>query len=97
MGLALVIEAAGFAGAGLAFFVGYAAHIGADLLTHEGCAFLYPWDRTRYVFWPAVMTGGIAEPFAALSIVALLLGTAYWLGPQTFDLLSRLRHFRVLG
>ncbi|WP_284948027.1 metal-dependent hydrolase [Acidisoma cladoniae] len=97
MCLALVIEAAGFAGAGLAFFVGYAAHIGADLLTREGCAFLYPWDRTRYVFWPAIMTGGLGEPFAALSIVALRLATAYWLDPQTFDLLARLRHFRVRG
>jgi inner membrane protein len=47
-----------------AFVIGYGLHIAADLLTAEGCALAYP-NLTRFVFWPAVHTGGPAEPFVA--------------------------------
>lgn len=91
--LAAAIESAGYAGVGLAFFVGYVAHIAADLLTMEGCALFYPWSRVRYAHWPAVMTGGILEFVVMLTIVGALLGMAYWLNPDLFDISRRVHRF----
>jgi inner membrane protein len=87
----LIAEAAGYANVGYGFLVGYVAHIGADLLTIEGCALLYPWDRARYAFWPAVQTGSLGEAVILLPILGLILGIAYWLNPPFFDAARQLR------
>jgi inner membrane protein len=89
--LALILETYGWNRAGLGLFVGYTAHIAADLLTIEGCALLYPWDRARYSIWPAIRTGGFAEPFVALSIAALLIWGAWYVNPGLFDVSAHLR------
>ena len=87
----LIAEAAGYANIGYGFLVGYVAHIAADLLTIEGCALLYPWDRARYAFWPAVQTGSLGEAVILLPILGLILGIAYWLNPPFFDAARQLR------
>ncbi len=77
------------------WLVGYVAHIGADLLTIKGCALLYPWDRARYAFWPAVQTGSLGEAVILLPILGLILGIAYWLNPSFFDAARQLRKLRL--
>jgi inner membrane protein len=88
---ALFWESAGFSNVGYGFLVGYAAHIAADLITIEGCALLFPWDRARYAFWPAVRTGGIGEAILLFPILGLLLGVAYYLNPSFFNVLATFR------
>ncbi|GBR16825.1 hypothetical protein AA105894_1668 [Asaia spathodeae NBRC 105894] len=69
---------------GLAFLAGYMAHIGADLMTKEGCAMLYPLSRRRYTVWPSVQTGGKGESLVVLIIAAMLGGMIYFLHPDVF-------------
>lgn len=78
-GLELVMPFVGFA-----FLIGYVLHIGADLLTKEGCALLYPKNRRRYCFWPAVPTGSLGETLTVIPIVLIMAACSLALNPQIF-------------
>ena len=67
---------------GVSFLLGYVLHIAADLITQEGVAFLYPFERRRTRVWPRVRTGSWMEMVVVVPIVAVFVAVTVHLTPH---------------
>ena len=70
---------------GISFLLGYTLHVAADLITQEGVALLYPFEKRRSRMWPRVRTGSSMELVVVLPIVAALLAATVHFAPRLAD------------
>lgn len=83
--LAAILEGVAPLFSGLSFLLGYALHIAADLITQEGVAILYPFEKRRTRLWPRVRTGSAMEFIIVLPIVGGCAVAAVHLAPRLVD------------